>query len=135
MPMAPIPWKRQKEIMAGYEGEWKGRELCLLSANSYGIRDGVKRNIFFLQRARMQKLINGSMRNVSRSGIRWPIMVHNIQSPALKQTRLPYIKISRICRHSRQSVVSNPRLSSSFIFHTCFLAGLDALTVYCIIGI
>ncbi len=35
-------------------------------------------------------------------------IVHNVQSPALKQTRLPYIKISRICRHSRQSVVSNP---------------------------
>ena len=29
---------------------------------------GVKRNVLFLQRARMQKLINESMRNVSRSG-------------------------------------------------------------------
>ena len=41
----------------------KGRKLCLLSANAYGIRDGVKRNVFFLQRASMRKLINGSMRN------------------------------------------------------------------------
>ena len=32
------------------------------------------------------------MQNVSRSGIRYPIMVHNIQSPALKQTCLPYIR-------------------------------------------
>ena len=31
---------------------------------------GVKRNVLFLQRARMQKLINGSMRNVSLSGER-----------------------------------------------------------------
>ena len=29
---------------------------------------GVKRNVLFLQRVRMQKLINGSIRNVSRSG-------------------------------------------------------------------
>ena len=29
---------------------------------------GVKRNVLFLQKVRMQKLINGSMRNVSRSG-------------------------------------------------------------------
>ena len=42
----------------------------LLSANSYEIRDGVKRNVFFLQRVRMQKLINGSMRNVFLSGER-----------------------------------------------------------------
>ena len=56
----------------------------------------------------MLKRINGSMRNVSRSGRPYPNIVHNVQSPALKQTRLPYIKISRICRHSRQSVVSNP---------------------------
>ena len=48
--------------------EGKGRKLCLLSANSYGIRDGVKRNIFFLQKASMRKLINESMRNVSRYG-------------------------------------------------------------------
>ena len=48
------------------------------------------------------------MQNVSRSGGPYPNIVHNVQSPALKQTRLPYIKISRICRHSRQSVVSNP---------------------------
>ena len=31
---------------------------------------GVKRNVLFLQKVRMQKLINGSMRNVSRSGER-----------------------------------------------------------------
>ena len=49
-----------------------------------------------------------SMQYVSRSGRPYPNIVHNVQSPALKQTRLPYIKISRICRHSRQSVVSNP---------------------------
>ena len=48
--------------------EGKVRKLCLLSANSYGIWDGVKQNVFFLQRVRMQKLINGSMQNVSRSG-------------------------------------------------------------------
>ena len=55
---APFPlWKEDKD-----------RKRCLLSANSYGIRDGVKRNVFFLQRVRMRKLINGSMRNVSRSG-------------------------------------------------------------------
>ena len=41
------------------ERKGKGRELCLLSANSYGIRDGVKRNIFFLQKASMRKLIKG----------------------------------------------------------------------------
>ena len=29
---------------------------------------GVKRNVLFLQRVRMQKLIKGSIRNVSRSG-------------------------------------------------------------------
>ena len=45
---------------------------------------------------------------IANHGAQYPIMVHNIQSPALKQTRLPYIKILRICRHSRQSVVSNP---------------------------
>ena len=50
--------------------EGKGRKLCLLSANSYGIWYGVKRNVFFLQRVRMQKLINGSMRNVFLSGER-----------------------------------------------------------------
>ena len=42
MPMAPILWKRQKEITAGYEGEWKGRKLCLLLAHPFGIRDGVQ---------------------------------------------------------------------------------------------
>ena len=31
---------------------------------------GMKQNVLFLQRARMQKLINGSMRNVSLSGER-----------------------------------------------------------------
>ncbi len=31
---------------------------------------GVKRNVLFLQRVRMQKLINGSMQNVSLSGER-----------------------------------------------------------------
>ena len=41
MPMAPILWKRQKEITAGYEGEWKGRKLCLLLAHPFGIRDGM----------------------------------------------------------------------------------------------
>ena len=46
----------------------KGRKLCLLSANSYGIRDGVKRNVFFLQRVSMRKLINESMQHVSLSG-------------------------------------------------------------------
>ena len=53
---------------------------------------GVKRNVLFLQKVRMQKLINGSMRNVSRSGRPYPNIVHNVQSPALKQTRLPYIR-------------------------------------------
>ena len=48
------------------------------------------------------------MQHVSRSGRPYPNIVHNVQSPSLKQTCLPYIKISRICRHSRQSVVSNP---------------------------
>ena len=48
------------------------------------------------------------MQHIFRSGRPYPNIVHNVQSPALKQTRLPYIKISRICRHSRQSVVSNP---------------------------
>ena len=52
------------------------------------------------------------MQNVSRSGRPYPNIMHNVQSPALKQTRLPYIKISRICRHSRQSVVSNPPAQS-----------------------
>ena len=54
----------------------KSRKLCLLSASprcravqSLQIT-GVKRNVLFLQRARMQKLINGSMRNVSLSGER-----------------------------------------------------------------
>ena len=55
-----------------------------------------------------KKLQMGSMQNVSRSGRPYTNIVHNVQSPALKQNRLPYIKISRICRHSRQSVVSNP---------------------------
>ena len=50
--------------------EGKGRKLCLLSANSYGIWEGVKQNVFFLQRVRMQKLINESMRNVFLSGER-----------------------------------------------------------------
>ena len=50
------------------ERKGKGRKLCLLSANSYGIRDGVKRNVFFLQRASMRKLIKESMQHVSRSG-------------------------------------------------------------------
>ena len=55
---APFPlWKEDKD-----------RKRCLLSANSYGIRDGVKRNVLFLQRASMRKLINESMQNVSRSG-------------------------------------------------------------------
>ena len=52
-----------RETFPSLEREGKGRKLCLLPANSYKIRDGVKRNVFFLQRARMQKLINGSMRN------------------------------------------------------------------------
>ena len=52
------------------ERKGKGRKLCLLSANSYGIRDGVKRNVFFLQKASMRKLINESMQNVSLSGER-----------------------------------------------------------------
>ena len=46
--------------------------------------------------------------HISLTGRPYPHIVHNVQSPALQQTRLPYIKISRICRHSRQSVVSNP---------------------------
>ena len=50
--------------------EGKGRKLCLLSANSYGIWEGVKQNVFFLQSVRMQKLINGSMQNVFLSGER-----------------------------------------------------------------
>ena len=50
------------------ERNGKGRKLYLLSANSYEIRDGVKRNVFFLQRASMRNLINESMQNVSRSG-------------------------------------------------------------------
>ena len=50
--------------------EGKGRKLCLLSANSYGIWEGVKQNVFFLQSVRMQKLINESMRNVFLSGER-----------------------------------------------------------------
>ena len=55
---APFPlWKEDKD-----------RKRCLLSANSYGIRDGVKRNVFFLQRASMRKLIKESMQHVSRSG-------------------------------------------------------------------
>ena len=50
--------------------EGKGRKLCLLSANSYGIWEGVKQNVFFLQSVRIQKLINESMRNVFLSGER-----------------------------------------------------------------
>ena len=65
------PYRRKaSKILPSLEREGKGRKLCLLSANSYGIRDGVKRNVFFLQGVRMQKLINGSMRNVSLSGER-----------------------------------------------------------------
>ncbi len=57
---APFPlWKEDKD-----------RKRCLLSANSYGIRAGVKRNVLFLQRARMQKLINESTQHVFLSGER-----------------------------------------------------------------
>ena len=60
--------RKASKILPSLEREGKGRKLCLLSANSYGIRDGVKRNVFFLQRGRMQKLINGSMQHVFLSG-------------------------------------------------------------------
>ena len=33
-----------------------------------------------------------NMQHVSRSGRPYPNIVHNVQSPALKQTRLPYIR-------------------------------------------
>ena len=62
--------RKASKIFTSLEREGKGHKLCLLSANSYGIRDGVKRNVFFLQRVRMQKLINGSMQNVFLSGER-----------------------------------------------------------------
>ena len=65
--------------------------------------------IFFCEKGQNPKTTQRwSMQYVSRSGRPYPNIVHNVQSPALKQTRPPYIKISRICRHSRQSVVSNP---------------------------
>ena len=62
--------KSYTKILPSLEREGKGRKLCLLSANSYGIWEGVKQNVFFLQRVRMQKLINESMRNVFLSGER-----------------------------------------------------------------
>ena len=68
MPTAPIPWKRQKEIMAGYEGEWKGRKLCLLLAHPFGIRDGMsqgswgcrgKARYSFVKKVKILKLHKG----------------------------------------------------------------------------
>ena len=65
------PYRRKaSKILPSLEREGKGRKLCLLSANSYGIWEDVKQNVFFLQRVRMQKLINESMRNVFLSGER-----------------------------------------------------------------
>ena len=61
--MLKLPNGGACETFPSLERNGKGRKLYLLSANSYEIRDGVKRNVFFLQRVRMQKLINGSMRN------------------------------------------------------------------------
>ena len=72
MPMAPIPWKRQKEIMAGYEGEWKGRKLCLLLAHPFGIRDGMsqgswgcrgKARYSFVKKVKILKLHKGGACN------------------------------------------------------------------------
>ena len=60
--------RKAPKIFPSLERESKGRKLCLLSANSYGIWEGVKQNVFFLQSVRMQKLINESMQHVSRSG-------------------------------------------------------------------
>ena len=54
--------RKAPKILPSLEREGKGRKLCLLSANSYGIWEGVKQNVFFLQSVRMQKLINESMR-------------------------------------------------------------------------
>ena len=62
--------RKASKIFPSLEREGKGRKLCLLSANSYGIWEGVKQNVFFLQSVRMQKLINESMRNVFLSGER-----------------------------------------------------------------
>ena len=62
--------RKASKIFPSLEREGKGRKLCLLSANSYGIWDCVKRNVFFLQRVRMQKLIHRSMQNVFLSGER-----------------------------------------------------------------
>ena len=76
-------------------------------ARGYGIISYKKVNILKTtkgQHAKRFPLWN----TIANHGAQYPIMVHNIQTPALKQTRLPYIKILRICRHSRQSVVSNP---------------------------
>ena len=42
-------------ILPSLEREGKGRKLCLLSANSYGIWGGVKRKVFFLQRGKNAK--------------------------------------------------------------------------------
>ena len=62
--------REASKIFPSLEREGKGRKLCLLSANSYGIWEGVKQNVFFLQSVRMQNLINESMRNVFLSGER-----------------------------------------------------------------
>ena len=62
--------RKASKIFPSLVREGKGRKLCLLSANSYGIWNCVKRNVFFLQRVRMQKLIHRSMQNVFLSGER-----------------------------------------------------------------
>ena len=77
----------------------------------------------FVKRQECKSCTKRSMPYVSRSGRPYPNIVHNIQSPALKQTRLPYIKILRICRHSRQSVVSNPSASGRWWKVECCMLG------------
>ena len=54
-----------------------------------------------------------NMQHVSRSGRPYPNIVHNVQSPALKVDPPAIYKISRIGRHSRQSIVSNPFVSTN----------------------
>ena len=70
----------------------------------YSALDGVTRYNFRTsahhKATRMPISTNRKKADPSLSGRPYPNIVHNVQSPALKQTRLPYIKISRICRHS-----------------------------------
>ena len=52
-----------------------------------------------------------------------------LEDHSLKQTRLPYIKISRICRHSRQSVVSNPSACRMVESRTLYVRAKESVLI------